>query len=79
METIDKLQFLNWQKKIVELTNSKSKIEFFPYSEAYPKGFEDMLRRVPDTSKIYQMLGWSPSIELEQMIRDVVSFQSKKT
>lgn len=71
------ITILELAKMIVELTNSKSKIEFIPYSEAYPKGFEDMLRRVPDTSKIYQMLGWSPSIELEQIIRDVVSFQSK--
>ena len=71
------ITILNLAKKVIELTNSKSKIVFIPYSKAYPKGFEDMLRRVPDTSKIFKVLGWSPLIELEQIIEDVVNFKSK--
>ncbi len=71
------ITILNLAKKVIEQTNSKSKIVFIPYSKAYPKGFEDMLRRVPDTSKIFKVLGWSPLIELEQIIEDVVNFKSK--
>ena len=61
-------------KKIVEMTGSKSEIRKIPYSEAYTAGFEDMQRRVPDISKIKNILGWSPEIELEQIIRDIADF-----
>ena len=61
-------------KKVIEITGSKSEIKTIPYSEAYPEGFEDMQRRVPDISKIKNVLGWSPEIGLEQIIRDIANF-----
>ena len=60
--------------KVIEITGSKSDIKKIPYSEAYPAGFEDMQRRVPDISKIKNLLGWSPEIGLEQIIRDITDF-----
>jgi UDP-glucose 4-epimerase len=60
--------------KVIEITGSKSDIKKIPYSEAYPAGFEDMQRRVPDISKIRNVLGWSPEIGLEQIIRDIADF-----
>jgi UDP-glucose 4-epimerase len=64
-------------KKIIEMTGSKSNIETIPYEKAYPEGFEDMQRRVPDISKIKRVLGWEPKIQLDQIIKDIVAFNSK--
>jgi UDP-glucose 4-epimerase len=60
-------------EKIISLTNSKSTIKHLNYDEAYPKGFEDMLRRVPNISKIESQLGWSPRFDLDQIILDIVA------
>lgn len=64
-------------KKVIQITGSKSVIKKLPYSEAYPEGFEDMQRRVPDISKIKNILGWSPEIGLDQIIRDIAQFHTK--
>ncbi len=64
-------------RKVIELTGSTSSIEKIAYENAYPEGFEDMQRRVPDISKIKQVLGWSPEINLDQVIKDIAAFNSK--
>jgi len=64
-------------KKVIELTGSSSTIEKIAYEKAYPEGFEDMQRRVPDISKIKQVLGWTPEINLDQIIKDIAAFNSK--
>ena len=64
-------------KKVIELTRSSSSIEKIAYEKAYPEGFEDMQRRVPDISKIKQVLGWTPEINLDQIIKDIAAFNSK--
>jgi len=64
-------------KKVIELTGSTSSIEKIAYEKAYPEGFEDMQRRVPDISKIRQVLGWTPEINLDQIIKDIAAFNSK--
>ena len=64
-------------KKVIELTGSSSTIEKIAYEKAYPEGFEDMQRRVPDISKIKQVLGWSPEINLDQIVKDIAAFNSK--
>jgi len=64
-------------KKVIELTGSSSTIEKISYEKAYPEGFEDMQRRVPDISKIKQVLGWTPEISLDQIIKDIAAFNSK--
>ena len=64
-------------KKVIEITGSKSNIEKIAYENAYPQGFEDMQRRVPDISKIKQVLGWAPEINLDQIIKDIAAFNTK--
>ena len=64
-------------KKVIELTGSSSTIEKIAYEKAYPEGFEDMQRRVPDISKIKQVLGWTPEINLDQIIKDITAFNAK--
>jgi UDP-glucose 4-epimerase len=58
-------------EKVIALTGSQSTITYTPYSDAYPAGFEDIQRRVPDTSKIKSAIGWVPAKDLNQIINDV--------
>jgi UDP-glucose 4-epimerase len=60
-------------EKIITNTQSKSKITFTAYSDAYPAGFEDMQRRVPDITKAKTSLNWKPSRNLDQIISDVAA------
>ncbi|CAN2231205.1 NAD-dependent epimerase/dehydratase family protein [Candidatus Planktophila dulcis] len=58
-------------EQIIKQTKSQSAIKFIPYSDAYPAGFEDMQRRVPDVSKIYKAVSWSPTHTLDSIIDSV--------
>jgi len=63
--------------KIIERTKSSSTITFTAYDYAYPAGYEDMQRRVPDTTKIKNSIGWSPANTLDNIIDDVTSEMKK--
>jgi len=63
-------------ERIIQRAKSNSKIKFIPYKEVYPVGFEDMQRRVPDISKISNFTGWKPLRDLDQIIDDVIEYQS---
>jgi UDP-glucose 4-epimerase len=71
------ISILELAKKVIEITGSTSAIEKIAYDKAYPAGFEDMQRRVPDISKIKQVLGWVPEINLDQIIKDIAAFNAK--
>jgi UDP-glucose 4-epimerase len=60
-------------EKIIKQTNSTSTITYTPYIDAYPAGFEDMQRRVPDITKIKKTINWSPANTLDSIIDDVAS------
>jgi UDP-glucose 4-epimerase len=60
-------------EKIITRTNSTSTITYTPYIDAYPAGFEDMQRRVPDITKIKNTINWSPANTLDSIIDDVAS------
>ena len=61
-------------QKVIQITNSISKIEYTPYDKAYPFGFEDMLRRVPDITKLKTVIDWEPKKNLDQIITDIMKF-----
>ena len=63
--------------KVIERTNSKSTLKHIPYTEAYPAGFEDMQRRVPDITKITKTINWQPTHTLDSII-DSVALSFKK-
>jgi UDP-glucose 4-epimerase len=60
-------------EQVIAVTASHSLITYTPYSEAYPAGFEDIQRRVPDTSKIKSAINWAPTKDLQQIIRDIAA------
>jgi len=67
--------------RVKEMTNSGSAIRYVPYDEAYEAGFEDMPRRVPDISKIHSLIGFTPKMGMDDIIRSVVEHmrQGEKT
>ena len=60
---------------VIEHTDTAATIKYVPYNEAYAPGFEDMRRRVPDTTKIHAAVGWSPTHNLQQILADVIAFE----
>jgi UDP-glucose 4-epimerase len=60
---------------VLQKTESKSQIQLVPYAEAYPEGFEDMQRRVPDISRIGSLIGFRPNRSLEDILADVIEEQ----
>jgi UDP-glucose 4-epimerase len=59
-------------QKVLEATGSSSEVSYVPYDVAYEEGFEDMKRRIPDTTKIRERIGWQPSKTLDEILADVV-------
>ena len=59
---------------VIKITKSKSQIEHIPYEKAYGIGFEDMSRRKPDISKINKMIGFKPTIGIEEIVEQVVTY-----
>lgn len=58
-------------QRIKDITGSKSEIVHIPYDRAYEQGFEDMPRRIPDISKIGRLIGYRPTIELDEILKRV--------
>lgn len=67
----EQVSILELAQRVIRLTESNSEIVFVPYEEVYTEGFEDMKRRVPDISRIHQVVGWAPEYSLDDTILDV--------
>ena len=59
---------------IKQMTGSQSDIVTIPYDEAYEAGFEDMPRRVPDITKIQQLVGYKPTVSLDGILTTVIAY-----
>ena len=64
-------------RRIADLVGSGSKVRFVPYDEAYEEGFEDMQRRVPDTTRARDLVGFDPKIGLDEILAMVVQDQRR--
>ncbi len=63
---------------IIRMTGSTSRITHIPYDVAYEEGFEDILRRLPDISKIGGLTGWAPTRSLEDIIEGVIAHEKAR-
>ena len=72
----DEVRILDLAERVKEATGSSSEIELVPYDEAYEAGFEDMERRVPDTTKIREWIAWEPTRTLDEVLADVIRERS---
>ncbi|MBW3664461.1 MAG: GDP-mannose 4,6-dehydratase [Actinobacteria bacterium] len=68
----EEISMIALAERVVEQTMSSSEITLVPYEEAYQTGFEDMRRRVPDTTKLRKLVGWTPQYSLDEILREVI-------
>jgi UDP-glucose 4-epimerase len=71
----EEISILQLARKIKHLLGSQSRIDLIPYDEAYEEGFEDMPRRVPDISRVQQMINYQPRNNLDQIIQSVIDHE----
>ena len=69
----EEVTILELAKRVRSAANSQSEIRFVPYAEAYAEGFEDMMRRVPDVTKLERAVGFRPRTPLATIIDDVLA------
>jgi UDP-glucose 4-epimerase len=68
----EEVTILKLAEIVKQRTGSASTIEFVPYDKAYEAGFEDMPRRVPDLTKVRQLVGYEPKVQLNEIITRVI-------
>ena len=66
-------------KMVRDVAKSSSEITLVPYDQAYEEGFEDMGRRVPDLSKIRNLIGYKPTVDLPNIVAQVVEYYRQQT
>jgi len=69
----EEISILDLAQRIIERSGSSSTIELVPYDEVYDSGFEDMRRRVPDTTKLRTLTGWAPTRTLDAILAETIS------
>lgn len=67
------ISMLDLAHTVIERTGSTSPVEMIPYDKAYEAGFEDMTRRVPDTTKINALTGWAPTRSLDDILEETIA------
>ncbi len=72
--TDEEITILELAKLVKELTGSESEIQFISYEKAFESGFEDMRRRVPDISKISDLIGYEPKVDLRKSIQQIINY-----
>jgi UDP-glucose 4-epimerase len=71
----DEISMFELAHRIAVAADSTSKIDLIPYDVAYEEGFEDMQRRVPDTTRAYNLVGFEPTVGLDAIIELVIAEQ----
>ncbi len=71
----EEVSIMQLAERIKAKTESKSRIVTMPYDEAYQEGFEDMLRRVPDTTKARELVGFRAKATLDEILDSVIEFE----
>jgi UDP-glucose 4-epimerase len=69
------VSILDLAHRIVRVLDSESTVTLVPYEQAYGEGYEDMRRRVPDNTKARELVGFSPTTTLDQIIENVAGSQ----
>lgn len=73
----EEISVLDLAHKVMERAGSNPGIRMVPYEEAYEQGFEDMRRRVPDISKIEEVVGWTPKRTLDETIDEMIDYSNR--
>ena len=70
----DEISIRDLAGRVKTMTGSASQIQFIPYDQAYEEGFEDMPRRVPDLTKLRDLIGYEPKVRLDEILRRVIDY-----
>jgi UDP-glucose 4-epimerase len=62
-------------RRVIERTDSESKVVLVPYDQAYGEGFEELGRRVPDTGAVRGLTGWRTTRTVDDAIDDVIAYE----
>jgi len=65
-------------ERVRELSGSDSPIKLVPYDDAYESGFEDMPRRVPDLTRVEGLIGYTATLQLDEILTQVIDYFRKK-
>ena len=68
----ERVRIIDLAQRVLDLTGSQSELAFIPHSEVYGLGIEDVLHREPSIEKINAAVGWQPTRNLDEILRDVV-------
>jgi UDP-glucose 4-epimerase len=68
----------NLALRVRDLSASKSPIRYIPYDQAYESGFEDMPRRVPDLTRVHALIGYAPTLSLDDILNQVIDYFRNK-
>ena len=66
------ISILDLAKRVKEITNSASPIVLVPYDDAYETGYQDMPRRIPDTTKLRNLVGFAPTTDIDEIVDSVM-------
>jgi UDP-glucose 4-epimerase len=67
------LAIVELARRVIERTGSRSGIVLVPYEQAYGDGFEELGRRVPDTTALRNLTGWQPRYTVDDAIDDLIA------
>jgi UDP-glucose 4-epimerase len=70
----EEITILDLAERVKARTHSSSEITIVPYEKAYEEGFEDMFRRIPDITKLSRMTGYSPKVQLDEILDRVIQY-----
>jgi UDP-glucose 4-epimerase len=65
-------------RRIIERTGSASQVRHISYAEAFGRPFDDMKIRVPDLTKIRNLIGYEPKYSLDETLDDVISYEKER-
>lgn len=73
------ISILDLASMVIKMTGSQTKIVLVPYDQAYEQDFEDMRRRLPDLSKIENLIGYKPSMNLPELLNQIIAHERERS
>ncbi|MDQ6909537.1 MAG: GDP-mannose 4,6-dehydratase [Actinomycetota bacterium] len=69
----EEISILDLAERIIKTSGSDAQVELIPYDVAFPSGFEDMMRRVPNAGKVKRLTGWAPTRNLDDILNETIA------
>jgi UDP-glucose 4-epimerase len=62
--------------RVIALTGSASSLAHVPFEVAYGSNFEEIMRRVPDITKVRERIGFAPSLDIDRILHEIIADRS---